>query len=290
MASWLYRYRWGLLFLLPEIVIFIVFLWTPIVKGVIYSFQSVGFVGATQWVGLDNFKDVLSRAEILKSIRNTLYYMLLCMLFGYWVPCFFAVIVSEIRKFQGIARSLLYFPTLVPSVALYSMWLWFYDSVGPINSFVSMLGFDKIKFLTSTELSMLSIVIMETWQQFGAAFIIYIAGIAGIPHVLYEAAEIDGAGVWRRIWHITLPSIRQLLVLMFIMQIIGTSQAFQSQKALTDGGPVNSTLTYGLMIIREAFSNFNYGTASAMGVLMLIVLSGFSLLYMKLDKDGVLSK
>ncbi|WP_123043365.1 carbohydrate ABC transporter permease [Cohnella candidum] len=290
MAKWIKKYRWGLLFLLPEIAVFLLFLWVPIVRGIVYSFEKVDFVAGIQFVGLDNYRDILSRSEILQSVRNSLYYMVLCVLIGFWVPCLFAVIVSELRRFQGFARSLLYFPTLVPSVALYGMWLWFYDSVGPFNSFLASLGLDKIPFLTDTHWAMPSIVLMETWQQFGGAFIIYIAGMAGIPRDLYEAAEIDGAGVWQRIRHITLPGIRHLLVLMFIMQLIATSQAYQSQQAITDGGPVNATLTYGLMIIREAFTNLNYGTASAMGVLMLIVLGGLSVLYMRLDKDGVISR
>ncbi|MFD2331627.1 carbohydrate ABC transporter permease [Cohnella sp. GCM10020058] len=290
MKKWIYKYRWGLLFLLPEVIVFLLFLWVPIVKGFFYSFQSVDFVKGMHYVGLANYKDILHRTEIGISVRNTVYYMALCLLLGYWVPCFFAIVVSELRKFQGLARTVMYLPMLIPSTALYSMWLWFYDGTGPFNSLMTKLGMNPIGFLTDTKWAMPSIVLMETWQQFGGAFIIYIAGLAGIPRDLYEAAEIDGAGVWARVRFITLPGIRHLLMLMLLLQLIGTSQGYQSQKVLTDGGPVNSTLTYGLMIIREAFTYQNYGTASAMGVMMLIVLGILSFFYMKWDKNGVFAK
>jgi multiple sugar transport system permease protein len=126
--------------------------------------------------------------------------------------------------------------------------------------------------MTDTRWSMVSLVIMETWQQFGSATHNYMPALVGIPRDWYEAAEIDGASVWQRIRHITLPSVRGLVGLMLVMQLIATSQAFQSQLAMLDGGPNNATLTYGLHIIKEAQNRLDYGTASALGVLMFLAL------------------
>jgi multiple sugar transport system permease protein len=125
-------------------------------------------------------------------------------------------------------------------------------------------------------MAMIAIVITETWQGFGTATLIYLAGIVGIPKDLYEAAEIDGAGVVQRIRHITIPGIRHIFILLFIMQLIGTSQGFQTHIALTGGGPNNATLTYMYQLTNDAFTRFDFGRASAMGVLMFVVLTSLS--------------
>ncbi|MCR8642539.1 sugar ABC transporter permease [Paenibacillus sp. N1-5-1-14] len=279
-------YFWGLAFLLPEVIIFSLFLWMPIIKGIIFSFQQIDFVNPNTFVGLDNYREILALSQFKTAIINTLSYMALCLVIGFWVPALTAICVSELRKFQGIARVIGYLPSIIPSIVLYGMWTWFYDPIGPINSALMSLHLDKISFF-SNHMAMISIVIMETWQQFGAAVLIYLAGIMSIPKDLYEAAEIDGASVLQRIRHITLPGIKKLLALMLILQLINTSQGFQAQMAMTDGGPNNATLTYMLMATRQAFVNMDFGKASAMGVMMFIALLGLSFLYQKLQRRGV---
>lgn len=270
-------YLWGVLFLLPAITVFCLFLWTPIVKGVIYSFMHVDFIRGNEFIGFSNYREVLANSDLLISIRNTLYYMLLCVLLGFWVPSVVAIAISELRRFQGAMRLIVYLPHIVPAVVLYGMWQWMYDPLGPANQIAAWLGNHQFMWLTDKSIAMISIVIAETWQGFGGTTLIYLAGIVGIPKDLYEAAEIDGAGVLQRIRHITIPGIRHIYVLMFIMQLISTSQGFMTHMALTGGGPNNSTLTYMYQIINEAFTNLNYGRASAMGVLMFLVLTSLSM-------------
>jgi multiple sugar transport system permease protein len=277
------RYGWGLLFVLPAIAVFALFLWMPIVKGVIYSFYTIDFVKGNTFIGFANYERALGEPAILIAVKNTLYYMFLGLIMGYWVPCVFAIAISELRWFQGFARIAAYLPNVVPIVVMYGLWRWFYDPVGPINGTLTQLGFEPIAFLTNPSWSMISIVFMETWQQFGSAMLIYLAGVLGIPRDHYEAAEIDGAGVWHRIRYITLPSIRNLLILLFLLQIIATSQGFQTQQALLEGGPNNTTLTYALLIIRYATTQLNYGVASALGVLMFLVLSVVALIHFRLS-------
>ncbi|MCM3040799.1 sugar ABC transporter permease [Paenibacillus motobuensis] len=239
--------------------------------------MQVDFVRGNEFVGLNNYRDVFANSALLISIRNTLYYMLLCVLIGFWVPSVVAMAISELRRFQGVMRLIVYLPHIVPAVVLYGMWQWLYDPLGPANQIASWLGNHQFMWLTDKSIAMLSIVIAETWQAFGGTTLIYLAGIVGIPKDLYEAAEIDGAGVLQRIRHITIPGIRHIYILMFIMQLIGTSQGFMTHMALTGGGPNNATLTYMYQIINEAFTNLNYGRASAMGVLMFLVLTSLSL-------------
>jgi multiple sugar transport system permease protein len=282
-ASKFRKHASGYLFLLPAAVLFILFLWVPIVKGIVFSFENVDFVKGNSFVGLDNFRTVFDDPEVGVSVKNTLYYMGLCLVIGFWVPILFAVIISEIRRFQGFVRISAYLPNVIPLVVLYGLWRWIYDPVGPINAALQWLGLHQVLFMTDTKWSMASLVIMETWQQFGSAMLIYLAAVLSVPKDWYEAAEIDGAGIWARIRHITLPSIKNLIGLLLILQLIATSQGYQSQLAMLDGGPMNATMTYGLKIVKYAFTRQNYGVASAMGVLMFLVLSFLAVIQFRMN-------
>ncbi|MBW7459204.1 sugar ABC transporter permease, partial [Paenibacillus sepulcri] len=144
---------WGYLFILPAALIFIAFLWMPIIKGFVYSFQHVDFVNGTEFIGLANYKTVFQNPDVGKAVKNTLYYMLLGLLIGYWIPILFAIAISELKKFQGFARVAAYLPNVLPVVVLYGLWRWFYDPVGPINATLSQAGADQIAFLTDTRWS-----------------------------------------------------------------------------------------------------------------------------------------
>ncbi|MEK0316284.1 carbohydrate ABC transporter permease [Cohnella sp. 56] len=276
-------YFWGVAFLVPALAVFGLFLWTPIVKGVVYSFYNIDFVNGNRFVGWTNYAEALASSDMGIAVRNTLLYMFLGVLMGFWVPSVVAIAISELRRFQGVMRLVVYLPNIVPAVALYAMWIWLYDPLGPLNQFLSWFGIDGVNWLTDKRWATFSIVLAETWQGFGATALIYLAGIVGIPKDLYEAAEIDGAGVFRRIRHITLPGIRHLYLLLFIMQLIATSQGFQTQVALTGGGPNNATLTYMYQIINQAFTFLNYGRASALGVMMFVALTLLSAVLYRLQ-------
>ncbi|HEY4391299.1 MAG TPA: sugar ABC transporter permease [Paenibacillus sp.] len=279
------KYMWGYLFLVPAIAIFIIFLWLPIIKGIVYSFYNVDFVKGNTFVGFDNYVKIFHNPDLWLSVKNTLYFMFLTLIIGFWVPIVAAIAISELKFFQGFARIAAYLPFVVPGVVLYGMWRWMYDPVGPINAILGWFGAEPISFISDGRFSMVSIVFMETWQQFGSAMLIYLAGVLSIPRDWYEAAEIDGAGVWSRIKYITLPSMRSLIVLMFILQIIGTSQAYQSQLALLDGGPNKATLTYSLFTVKYAFTQLDYGAGTALGVLMFIVLGILGVIQFKMNRE-----
>jgi multiple sugar transport system permease protein len=280
------KHAWGYLFLIPAVLAFALFLWLPIVKGFVYSFYRVDFVAGNTFVGLDNYRAVFRDPDVATSIRNTLYYMALALGIGFWVPIVFALAISEMRRGQGFARIAAYLPNVVPVVVLYGIWRWFYDPVGPINAALQTAGGEQILFMTDPSWSMASLVIMETWQQFGAAMLLYLAAVLSVPRDWYEAAEIDGAGVWDRIRYITLPSIRGLVLLMLVLQLIGTSQGFQSQLAMLDGGPSNATLTYALLIVKYATTRLELGVASSMGVLMFLVLGGLAVVQFRMERRG----
>lgn len=278
------RYFWGIAFLIPEIVIFCIFLWKPIFMGMYYSLFEINFVKGNEFIGLQNYIDIFRDDTFLKAIGNTLWFILLGLLIGYWVPAVAAVAISELKWFKSTARLIVYLPNIVPAVALYGVWKWLYEPIGPLNTWLATFGLEPMQWLTDKSIAMFSIVLMNTWHHFGATALIYLAAVMSIPRDLYEAAEIDGAGVWQRIRHITFPSIRMIFVLMLIMQLISNSQSYEPQLAMTGGGPNEATTTYMLMVVDDAFKSFEFGKASAMGVILFVTLTALSIVLYSLQR------
>jgi len=275
------RHAVGLLFLLPALLAFAVFAWYPIVRGLIISFQKVNLVDPPVWIGLRNFRLLLNDPLFWTAWRNTLQFTVLGLLLGYLVPFILALGVNEIRHARWYFRLAFYLPVMLPPIVSVFLWQWIYDpGPGLANEILARLGFERQPWLQSPDTAMLSLVIVATWSYAGSTMLIYLAALQGIPAHLYDAAELDGANIWRRLVDITFPQMRFILLIMLVLQIIGTMQVFTEPFVLTDGGPANATVTVMLLLYRYAFLYGNYGAASALGLMLFAVLVLFSLLYL----------
>ena len=273
------------LFLLPALILFGTFAWYPIVRGFIISFQRIDLINPPQWVGLDNFRLVLNDPLFFRAWRNTLQFTLLALLLGYLVPLLLAILINEMRHGKAYFRLAFYLPVILPPMVSILLWKWLYDpGPGLANSVLRSLGFAPQQWLQSPRTAILSLVIMSTWANAGGTMLLYLAALQGIPAHLYDAAEIDGANLWRRLAHITLPQIRTVMLILLVLQIIGTMQVFTEPFVMTDGGPVNSTITVLLLLYRYAFKFQNFGAASALGLILFVVLALFSLVYFRLTR------
>ena len=278
-----------LLFLLPTILIFGAFSWYPIVRTVIMSVQHTNLVQPATWVGLDNFRAVLADPLLPIAVKNTLYFAALALLFGYPLPLAVAVLMSETRRRRGLYSALAYLPVVIPPVVAVLLWKTFYDasSNGVFNTIFGWVGLGPYPWLQSPGTAMPSLVLESTWANAGATVIIYLAALVAVDTDLYEAAAVDGAGLWRKVWHITLPQLRGVLLLTMILQIIATAQVFLEPYLFTSGGPANSTLTVLLLIYDYAFGNSlggNYGEATALSLMLAGFLAVFSLIYLRLTR------
>ncbi len=276
-----------LVFALPLLIIFGVFSWWPIVRSVIMSFQKTNLVAPPRFVGWDNFQYVLTDPDLPTAIRNTLYFALLALLFGFPIPLVSAVLISSVRRLKGVYSVLSYLPVVVPPVVAVLLWKFFYDGSkdGVFNTILRGVGLGPYSWLSSPSFAMPSLVIEATWAAAGGTVIIYLAALIGVPDELYDAAEVDGAGIWRKVWHVTMPQLRGVLFITFILQIIGTVQVFVEPFLFTDGGPANATLTILLMIYNYAFGRSlggNYGAATALSLMLAAFLAILSFVYFKL--------
>jgi len=276
--------------MLPLLVVFGFFSWFPIVRSVVMSLQTTNLVTAPEFAGLQNFQDVLADPLLWTAVKNTLYFAVLALVFGYPLPLVLAVLMSEVRRFKGLFSALAYLPVVVPPVVSVLLWKFFYDGspTGVFNTILGWAGLGPYPWLQNASTAMPSLVLEATWAAAGGTVIIYLAALTSVSPELYDAAEVDGASVLRKVWHVTMPQLRGILLITFILQIIGTAQVFLEPFLFTGGGPANSTMTVMLLIYNYAFSNSlggDYGAATALSILLAGVLAIFSVLYFRVTRS-----
>lgn len=273
-------------FLLPALVVFGLFAWYPLVRNAIMAFQTVNFVAPPTWIGFENFRYILGDPQLAAAIRNTVVFTLLALVLGYPVPLLLAIIITEARRGATVLRVLAYLPVALPPVVAVLLWKWFYDpGSGLFNSILRAVGLPGLSWLESSQTALLSLVIEGTWATAGATMLVYLAALSGISTELYEAAEIDGASILQRIWHITLPRLRGVLLVMLLLQVIGTLQVFTEPYIMTDGGPNNATVTVMLLVYRYAFGPAaDYGAAAALSLMLAVVLGILSAIYLRVTR------
>jgi multiple sugar transport system permease protein len=254
------------------------------------SVQETNLVSEPTLVGLDNFSRVLADPQFGIAVANTAWFAFLALIFGFPVPIILAVVMSEVRRGRGIYSALAYLPVVIPPVVSVLLWRFFYDASahGVFNTVLGLVGLGPLPWLQSSASAMPSIVIEATWANAGATVIIYLAALVGVPGELYDAADVDGASIWRKIRHVTLPSLRAILLVTLILQLIATAQLFTEPLLFTSGGPNNATLTVLLLIYRYAFQNSlggDYGMAAALSLMLAAFLALFTGVYYWLTRS-----
>ncbi|WP_129842842.1 sugar ABC transporter permease [Streptomyces sp. RFCAC02] len=272
-------------FLCAALVVFSLFAWYPVLRNVLLSFQEVNFVRGTSWVGLDNFTRVLDDPLFATAWRNTAVFSLYALVLGFGVPFVTAVLINEFRHARAFFRVLVYLPVMLPPVVVSLMWRWFYQPEGGlINEVLGTAGLPTPDWTNASDTALISLVIVSTWANMGTATLIYLAALQTIPGELYESAELDGAGVLKRLWHVTIPQTRFVILMLLLLQVIATMQVFTEPFVMTGGGPQDSTVTVMLLIYRYAFRYNDFGAASAMSLMLLLVLAVFSAAYLRVTR------
>ena len=277
----------GYTFLLPWIIGLVAFTLGPILAVFYYSFTRYPIIGDPQWIGLDNYQRMFSNDPLFyKSLYNTAYYV------GIRVPLFqilaFAAALLVARNLPGMNffKTGIYLPVMMAAVAKAVMWRYLLGQSGLANYLLHIMGYPRQNLLAS-EMWVKPLIILLTLWIIGPTMIVYLAGLKGIPQHLYEAAAIDGAGPWRRLISITLPMMTPVILLNLIMDIINSFQVFTHALIITEGGPVNASLFYVLYIFRQAFTYFEMGYASALSVILFIIVLIFTLIVMKWSESWV---
>ena len=280
-------------FLIGAVLCFGFFSWYPMVREILMSFQKTS-LGTTSWAGWQNYLRIFHDPTFWQAWRNTLEFTVLALIIGYAVPFFVAILLNELRHARGYLRVLVYLPVMLPPASALLLFAYFYDpSYGLFNHVLQAVHLPTSQWVQSPgtrypTAAMVSVVVAATWMNMGGATLIYLAALQNIPGELYEAAEIDGAGLVKRIRHITIPQTRLILSMLLMLQVVATMQMFVEAFILTNGGSGTTTISVVNLIYQYAFAlsgSSNYNSASALGVILMLVLAAFSGAYLFLSRS-----
>ncbi len=271
--------RTALLFVAPFLLFYALFLLWPTLNQVLLGFtnKSLAGSGGTQFLGLSNFAEVFGDSQFWASIEHTLVFTLLTtpplVILGFGL----AVLANRAVPAKWAFRLAFFVPYVLPVSIVALIWVWlFQPGFGLVNSALSSLGLPEVDWLGGSHAAMLSVAIATVWWTLGFNFILYLAGLQEIPRSLYEAADIDGAGPWKKLWRITVPNMTRTHVLVLVLQILASLKIFAQVYLMTNGGPNNATRVALLEIYDVGFTQWRVGYAAAMSVIFFVIVIAVS--------------
>lgn len=277
---------------LPFCLLFLIFTAWPLVQSLFMSFtdtKSRDLRGpfAVNVIGLDNFTKAFSDPVFRKAALNTAYFVLIGMPLTLGIALAAAIVLDKgISRFRSVFRLGFYAPVITSIVAVAVVWRFLLqDEFGLINTVLGWVGINGPNWLGDPNWSMPGLILMAAWRNFGTAMIIFLAGLQGVPWVLHEAASIDGAGAWQRFRHITIPTLRPTLLFVSVTTSIGYLQFFEEPFVMTNGGPLNSTISMSMYTYKQ-FGFGNYGYASAMSYIIFVVIAIVAAIQFRLLRDN----
>lgn len=278
----------GYLFILPNLLGFLIFTAVPVVAGFIYSFTNYDGFRTMDFVGLKNYMDLFKDSYFKISLINNFYFTLVSVPLSIIAGLMLAVVLNRGIKGKTFFRSVAYFPNLTSVVAVGVVWIALFNvNSGPINEMLKALGVDNPPmWLSSTVWAMPAVIIVSVWQSAGYHMVMFLGGLQAIPNDLYEAAAIDGANKRQQFFHITIPMLSNTIFLVTVLAVIGSFQVFAIIDVMTEGGPGRSTNVLVYRIYQEAFMNSKFGYASAMAFFLALIIFVFTVVQFKLQKQS----
>lgn len=286
------RFFWiGMVFALPWIIGFLCFQLYPICSALYYSFTNYNLFQKPTFVGLENYITLFKDPKFSLSLGNTAYMAFLGLPLGLFVALMIALLLNMKIKGMPFFRTIYYLPTVVPMVASAMLFIWVLNpEYGLINNFLKLFGvYPGPSWLSDPRYTKMSLILMDTWRC-GQSAIIFLAALKAVPEAFYEAAEIDGAGDFRKFWNITLPSISPTIQFLTIMGLIQSFQYFTQGYVFASitgaqqitGGPRDSLLFYSLYLYQQGFSYLKMGYACAMAIILFIVVMSITVVVFKI--------
>jgi len=279
----------GILFMMPWFIGFIIFGLYPMIMSVYYSLCRYDVLRIPQFIGLGNYQKLIFEDPYFwTSISNTLIYTVLRVPLCIIGSLLLAVLVNNAVRGVKFFRTIYFIPSIVTGVVLSVVWLWMFNpQFGLINSFLAYMGIPGPLWLLDPNWSKPSMVLMSIWSIGGGRMLVFLAALQGIPKHLYEAVDIDGGGWWAKFRNVTIPMLSPVIFLWSVLEIIFSLQVFVEAYIMTQGGPLNSTMFYNLYLYNKAFNDFEMGYASALAWLLLIISLIITVIQFRISKRWV---
>lgn len=285
----------GYLFAAPAILGLLIFTAYPIIYTFYLSFTEYNFVDAPAWIGLANYREMLLEDQLFRqSLLRTLYYCALSIPLTLIGSFFVAVLMNQSVRGISFFRTVWYLPALVPAAAAAALWRWILNrDFGLVNELLYRLGLPTPGWLVEPEWTIPTLTIVAFWTGLGGTMLIFLAGLQGVPTHLYEAAELDGASAWNRLWNITIPMMSPIIFFNLILGIIASFQAFTivyliyTPTGSGSAGPSDSALLYLVYLYRNAFQYFRVGYAASLSWALFLIIVALTLLVFRLQRRWV---
>lgn len=282
------RHKWSYFFILPSMVLFFVFIGYPVLQALVFAFQKVDLRGAS-WVGLKNFQDLGASKLFWETMRHTLVYAVCVVAAWITSSLIVAALIQPLsNRLQSLFRAAFYLPNVISIVIISFVWIWIFEpDYGFFNFLLGLVGIPRVLWLQDPDLALWSIVLSTILIVPGTGVVLYSAAISAIPHDLYEAAEVEGANAVQKWFSITIPLLKPTTLYLMVIYTIAGFQIFERVYIMTGGGPINSTTTIVQLIFQTAFSDFNFGRASAEALILFAIIATFSFIQFRFLSSDV---
>lgn len=271
-------------FIAPSLFGFAVFYFWPTLQGFWYSLTDYSFFADTSFVGLDNYRRLAGDETFWNALLVTVEYVALNIGFQTVLALGLAVLLHRLTQ-SVVIRGLVLLPYLVANVVVALLWFWMLDAqIGIVNQVLAAVGIDAVAFFGSETWAIPTIAFVNTWRHLGYTALLIFAGLQMIPRHLYEAARVDGATEWQMFRRITLPLLRPVLALVLVITVVGSFQVFDTVAVTTEGGPADASRVIQYYIFDLAFQRLDYGYASAVSVVLLVILAVIAFVQLRLSR------
>lgn len=265
----------GYLFILPALVIYLVVIFLPILRGVNYAFTDWdGLSRTVNYVGLANFRRMFDDVQVRSAIGTTLLIAAALVVVKVTFGLLLALAVDGNLKSRNYLRIVFFMPVVLTPIIVSYMWKYIFSNQGPLNMLLNLVGLESMRWLGDPTLALISVIVVTSWQSVGLSMVIFLAGLQAVPPELNEAAALDGANPLQRLWYVTLPMLAPSVTVCVVIALIQGLRFFDQIYALTRGGPGYATETLSTMIYRISFQfgEFSYGAAVAMTFSLIVAL------------------
>jgi len=274
------------LFVLPNLLIFTIFIVVPTILGAVYSFHDYDGLNPMKYVGFENYAEIFTDKKFWLTLGKTATYAVIVVPLIYACSLGVAILLVQQIVLKGFFRAIFYWPTMISFIIVGLTWRWIFGELGIINAVLDFLDKNTIGFLSDAFYSKAIVIIAAVWSRLGFFMVIFVAGLLAIPKDYYEAAHLDGASKLKAFVHITLPLLKPTTLLVVMLSTIEAFKAYPLMFALTGGGP-NKATTYIVQYIYETgFAKQELGLASAMSIVLFVIITIFTILQFRLSKGG----
>lgn len=286
MTSRLGDLKIALFFIFPAVIGFVAFFLVPTIRGIYLSFTEYSILGEPTWIGIKNYTAIFADELFWNAMGVTLQYVGLNIGFQTVIALGLALLMHRVAK-STLVRGALLLPFLVANVIVALLWFWMLDyQLGIVNEVMSWVGLPRVAFFGSEQWAIPTIAFVNVWRHMGYTALLIFAGLQSIPNHLYEVANLDGASPTRTFWSVTMPLLRPVLVLVLVVTVIGSFQVFDTVAVTTNGGPVNASRVIQMYIYQKAFGESDFGYASALSVILFVILALVAFVQMKFLKGN----